>query len=95
MKVRAKEKGFTFPYLLDQGQKVYPVYGAQKTPHVYILRIENGKNIVKYIGAIDNNHRNAAEADKKYAEVALDALLAGSEPAVTSTVAIGCTIKVK
>ena len=26
MQVRAKEKGFTFPYLLDEGQKVYPQY---------------------------------------------------------------------
>ena len=24
MKVRAKEKGFTFPYLMDKGQKIYP-----------------------------------------------------------------------
>ncbi|MDP3352660.1 MAG: redoxin domain-containing protein, partial [Flavobacteriaceae bacterium] len=28
MKVRAKEKGFTFPYLFDDGQKIYPQYGA-------------------------------------------------------------------
>lgn len=38
MKVRAKEKGFTFPYLFDDGQKIYPQYGATKTPHVYILK---------------------------------------------------------
>src|SRR5690606_34894199 len=28
MKVRAKEKGFSFPYLIDEGQKIYPQYGA-------------------------------------------------------------------
>jgi len=38
MQVRAKEKNFTFPYLLDEGQKIYPQYGATKTPHVYILQ---------------------------------------------------------
>ena len=38
MKVRAKEKGFTFPYLLDVGQKIYPQYGASRTPHVLYFR---------------------------------------------------------
>ena len=37
MKTRAKEKGFTFPYLMDEGQKIYPQYGATKTPHIYVL----------------------------------------------------------
>lgn len=95
MKVRAEEKGFTFPYLFDDGQKIYPQYGAQRTPHVYILKKEGTKNIVKYIGAIDNNYKNSAEADKKYAEDALKELLAGREPALNFTVAVGCTIKVK
>lgn len=95
MKVRAQEKGFTFPYLVDEGQKIYPQYGATKTPHVFILQKENGKNIVKYIGAIDNNHENAKGVSEKYVEAAVDALLAGNEIAVKETVAIGCTIKVK
>ena len=95
MKERAKSKGFTFPYLIDEGQKIYPQYGAQRTPHVYILKKESKKNIVKYIGAIDNNYKNANDADQKYVESALDALLKGQEPEVKSTVAIGCTIKTK
>ena len=95
MKVRVQEKGFTFPYLVDEGQKIYPQYGATKTPHVFILQKENGKNIVKYIGAIDNNHENANDVSEKYVEAAVDALLAGNEIAVKETVAIGCTIKVK
>lgn len=35
MKERAAEKGFTFPYLFDEGQKIYPQYGATRTPHVF------------------------------------------------------------
>ena len=95
MKTRAKEKGFTFPYLMDEGQKIYPQYGATKTPHVYILQKENGKNIVKYIGAIDNNHENANDVTEKYVEAAVDALLKNEPIKQTETVAIGCTIKVK
>ncbi|MFD2566046.1 thioredoxin family protein [Pseudotenacibaculum haliotis] len=93
MKVRAKEKGFTFPYLFDKGQKVYPKYGATKTPHVYILRKDGKKNIVEYIGAIDNSSRDASRVTEKYVEDAVDALLKGKKPAKTYTRAIGCSIK--
>jgi peroxiredoxin len=94
MKVRAKEKGFTFPYLFDAGQKIYPQYGATKTPHVYILQKTAKGNEVKYIGAIDDNYEDEAAVKIKYAENAVDALLKGSEVPVKETKAIGCTIKV-
>lgn len=95
MKQRANEKGFTFPYLFDEGQKIYPQYGATKTPHVFILQKENDKNIVKYIGAIDNNHENANDVTEKYVESAVDALLASKDVITKETKAIGCAIKVK
>lgn len=95
MKVRAKEKGFTFPYLVDEGQKIFPQYGATKTPHVFVLQKENGKNIVKYIGAIDNNHENPNDVTEKYVEAAVDALLKNEPVKQSETVAIGCSIKVK
>lgn len=95
MKVRAREKAFTFPYLWDETQSVAKAYGAEKTPHVYILQKEQGKLVVKYIGAIDNNSKDAAAADQKYVENALDLLLAGKEVALKSTKAIGCSIKWK
>jgi peroxiredoxin len=95
MQQRAKEKGFTFPYLFDEGQKIYPQYGATKTPHVFILNKEKGNNIVRYIGAIDNNYADANDVSEKYVEAAVNALLAGKEVVLKQTAAIGCTIKVK
>lgn len=92
---RAKEKGFTFPYLVDEGQKIYPQYGATKTPHVFILQKEGDKNIVKYIGAIDNNYENPDDVSEHYVRNALDALIQGKPVKQQKTVAIGCTIKVK
>ena len=92
MKVRAKEKGFTFPYLFDEGQKVYPKFGATKTPHVYIVNKNNMK--IEYIGAIDNSSRNPDAVSEKYVENALDALLASKKIEKTNTRAIGCSIKV-
>ncbi|MGJ8592789.1 MAG: thioredoxin family protein [Aquaticitalea sp.] len=94
MKIRAKEKGFTFPYLMDKGQKIYPQYGATKTPHVYLLEKTDKGNIVKYIGAIDDNHQDASAVQTKYVEDAVDALLSGKEIKEKETRAIGCSIKV-
>ncbi|NQY06301.1 MAG: thioredoxin family protein [Flavobacteriaceae bacterium] len=93
MKVRAKEKGFTFPYLFDDGQKIYPQYGAKKTPHMFVLQKSNKGNIVKYIGAIDDNYQDAAAVQTKYVEDAVEALLAGKEIKTKTTKAIGCSIK--
>lgn len=95
MKARAASKGFTFPYLMDEGQKIYPQYGATKTPHVYVLQKTNKGNVVKYIGAIDDNYKDAALVNTKYVENAVDALLGGEEIKETKTRAIGCTIKIK
>jgi peroxiredoxin len=92
MKVRAKEKGFNFPYLFDEGQKVYPKFGATKTPHVFIVTKNDMK--VQYIGAIDNNSRNPNAVSEKYVENTVDYLLLGNKPTKTTTRAIGCSIKV-
>lgn len=92
MKVRAKEKGFDFPYLFDEGQKIYPQYGATKTPHVFLL----DKNlIVRYIGAIDDNVDDASQVKEKYVENAIAALESGKTPSPETTKAIGCGIKAK
>ncbi|PWH81782.1 thioredoxin family protein [Algibacter marinivivus] len=94
MKKRATQKGFTFPYLMDEGQKVYPKFGATKTPHIYVLEKTKKGNVVKYIGAIDDNHRDASAVKVKYVENAVDALLNGKEVDQKETKAIGCSIKV-
>ena len=92
MQKRAKDKQFDFPYLLDEGQKVFPQYGATRTPHVFLL----DKTLkVRYIGAIDDNPQDAGAVTHKYVEEAITALEAGKEPETTTTKAIGCGIKFK
>lgn len=93
MQKRAKEKGYTFPYLFDEGQKIYPQYGATKTPHVYILEKTKGGNVVRYIGAIDDNYSDETAVKTKYVENAVDALLKNQDVPVKTTKAIGCSIK--
>lgn len=92
MKVRAEEKGFPFVYLFDEGQKVYPKYGATKTPHVFLL---NKEMMVEYIGAIDDSPRDPAGVEQKYLENAITSLEVGESPNPNSTKAIGCSIKTK
>ncbi len=94
MKKRATEKGFTFPYVIDREQSIFPQYGATKTPHVYILEKENNTNIVRYIGAIDDNYKDASMVKTKYVENAVDALLNNKEVSISKTKAIGCSIKI-
>lgn len=90
---RAKSKGFTFPYLMDEGQKISPQYGATKTPEVYVLQKTSKGNQVKYIGAIDDNYQDASAVQSKYVENAVDALLSGQAIKEPQTRAIGCSIK--
>jgi len=94
MKKRAASKGFTFPYLMDKGQKIFPQYGATKTPHMYVLQKTDEGNVVKYIGAVDNNYKDASAVTEKYVENAVNALLKGEEVKETKTRAIGCSIKI-
>lgn len=93
MQKRAKVKGFTFPYLIDEGQTVYPKFGATKTPHMYVVQRTKKGNMVQYIGAIDDNYKDAAAVSRKYVEEAVDALLSGKEVKEKETRAIGCSIK--
>ena len=92
MKKRAKSKGFKFPYLFDEGQKIYPQYGATRTPHVFLL---NAQRVVKYIGAIDDNPNDASAVKAKYLEDAIASLQGGKDIIPNVTKALGCSIKVK
>ena len=92
MQQRASAKEFPFAYLFDDGQAVYPAYGATKTPHIYLL---DADKTVQYIGALDNNPQDAEAVSTRYVEDAIAALEAGNKPATTFTKAIGCSIKVK
>lgn len=95
MKKYAKNKGFDFEYLYDENQEIAKRFGATNTPQVYVLSNTDGRLKVEYSGAIDNNPENGNDADKKYVEDAVNQLLNGERPMVTSSKAIGCTIKWK
>jgi peroxiredoxin len=91
---RSSEKGFTFPYLFDEKQDIYKMYGATRTPHVFLLKNDKIKGLeVQYIGAIDDNYQDPAAVTQKYLANAIDALIADKLPNPDFTKAIGCSIK--
>jgi peroxiredoxin len=94
MQERAKEKGFTFPYLFDETQEVFPKYGATKTPHCYVLQKSEAGLKVAYIGAFDDS-KEADEVGEKHIENAVNALLEGNSPDPAEVAAFGCGIKCK
>ena len=93
MQQRAIDKGFTFPYLIDADQKIYPQYGATKTPHVYILESTTRGPVVRYIGGIDDNYKDATLVKTNFVEDAIESLKNGGAIKFTKTKAIGCSIK--
>ena len=93
MQQRAKSRNYPFPYLFDPGQTVTNLYGATKTPHLFLAQKTKGGVIVQYTGAIDDDQEEANPDRNKFVEEAVKALNSNKKPAVTATKAIGCTVK--
>jgi len=90
MKVRARDKGFTFPYLYDGGdQKVTRAYGPVATPHVFIF---DRARKLQYVGRVDDSEK-ADRVTSPDARNAMEALLAGRPVPVEKTRASGCSVK--
>jgi thiol-disulfide isomerase/thioredoxin len=92
MKERVRAAGgWPHPYLRDESQEVARAYGAQTTPDVFLLDADLR---LRYRGAPDSDHRDA-EQRAIWLREALDAVLAGEQPARPETDPVGCSIKWK
>ena len=87
---RAKQEKFNFVWL-DDGpkQEISHKYGPIATPHVFIFDKDRK---LRFEGRIDDSEREST-ATKHETRDALDALLAGKAPAVTTTNVFGCSVK--
>ncbi|MBT3944812.1 MAG: thioredoxin family protein [Candidatus Marinimicrobia bacterium] len=86
----AKNNGYNFPYAQDPGSKLATAFGATKTPHIYLF---NADDKLVYLGAIDDNAKNAKKVEVPFLANAIDALLAGKPINPQATKALGCSIK--
>ena len=90
MKIRAKDKGFSFPYLYDgENQKVSRAYGPVATPHVFVF---DRQRKLRFVGRIDNSDK-PQRATSRETRDAIEALLAGKPVPVEKTKVVGCSIK--
>jgi peroxiredoxin len=89
MQVRARDEGFNFDYLYDETQSVAHALGSERTPEVFVF---DGDRKLAYHGAIDDS-RDETAVSASYLRDALDAVLAGTVPAVVDTPPVGCTVK--
>lgn len=86
---KAKDKGFTFPYLQDETQKIAREFGATRTPEFFVL----GKDRkLIYQGRLDDSP-DGSDVKHRYVEDAVAAALAGKKPAVEETVPVGCLVR--
>ena len=76
IKKRAKKQNYPFVYLHDETQQGAKAECATKSPHLYGLKKDR---TVAYIGAIDNNYKDADAADKRYVKDAVESLLANKQ----------------
>ncbi|MFZ5939575.1 MAG: thioredoxin family protein [Bacteroidota bacterium] len=93
MKERAAARNYPFSYLKDSDGKVSGLYGARRTPEVFLLTSRKGVFYVAYTGSIDDNAMDASLVGQRYVEQALMAVYTGKKPENETTRAVGCAIK--
>jgi peroxiredoxin len=93
MVAEAEERGYTFPYLYDETQEVAKAYRAACTPDFYVF---DGQQRLAYRGQMDSSRPDSGvPVTGEDLRAALDAVLAGAQPAIEQTPSLGCNIKWK
>lgn len=90
MKVRARDRGWTFPYLYDGETEAMSLrYGPVATPHVFVFDAERK---LRFVGRVDDGE-NPAKVTTHDARNAIEAVLAGKPVPVETTKVFGCSVK--
>jgi len=87
---RWRAKDYGFPYLVDESQDVARAFTAVCTPDIYVFDRERR---LAYHGRVDDDWQHPAKVTRRELAAALDALLAGGQPARDQQHSIGCSIK--
>ncbi len=89
---RAKDKGYTMPYLIDNKSKMADAFGAKTTPHVFMFS-KDMKLVFK--GSIDNTWDSKRKSEEQYLKDAMEQLVSGRKITTPSSAPRGCSIKRK
>lgn len=83
-----RESMVPFPVLADRENRLANLFGALKTPHVFVVSPDGQ---LLYTGGVDNS-RDHKKASKHFLREALTALSKGKKPTIREARALGCII---
>jgi thiol-disulfide isomerase/thioredoxin len=90
MQIRARDKGYNFPYLYDgDNQGVAIKYGPATTPHAFVFDKDRK---LQYVGRLDATEKPGT-ANAEDLRNAVDAVLAGNSVETPVNKAFGCSVK--
>ena len=89
MKKRAEEKGFNFPYLFDETQKIAKDFGALRTPELFVF--DKSRKLI-YTGAMDDDPTGKS-VKVDYLRAALTAAQSDSAIETAETPPVGCAVR--
>lgn len=89
------EFGIHYPVLIDETGKVGQLYGAERTPHMFVI---NPEGVLVYRGAIDNSPDGEGQSPEggklvNYVDGAISAIRTGAKVSFPETKAYGCSVK--
>lgn len=87
--LRAAQERCTGPVLLDARHAVADLYGAQTTPHLFVI---DARGILRYQGSFDDVTFRRRMPTRGYVVEAVEALLSARLPEICETPPYGCTI---
>ncbi|HEX4958424.1 MAG TPA: redoxin family protein [Lacibacter sp.] len=88
----AKEQQYKWPYVMDENSIMANAFGAKVTPECYLF--DKDMKLV-YHGAITDNPKTPSESTREHLKVAIDELVQGKTVSMSTSKAMGCSIKRK
>lgn len=88
----AKEKGYSFPYLVDESQEVAHAFGAVCTPDLFLY---DSNRKLYYHGQLDDNWKDESAVESQDLKNAVSEMLSGNPPPEEQKPSMGCSIKWK
>ncbi len=95
MAKKAKDAGFSVPYLADKDQTLMTALDAHKSPEAFLLKNQSGKFIVVYRGSIDDNAQVENDVRHNFLRDAIDIMLANQKIETAEVRPVGCNLKKK
>ena len=86
----SKNMNYNYQYLVDNKSKLANTFKAKTTPHIFLF---DETNKLVYKGSIDNNYKDKSNVTEFYLKDAMDQMLKNEKIEISTTKAIGCSIK--